>query len=469
MSGIGWIVDRFSSIRFTIAICILLAAVSLLGTLVPQNANPQDYTRMYGEVLGPLVSKLGIADIYHSAGFIFLLCLLAANLVACTGKRFPAVWRSLRREISVPSDTEFKSWRNRDAFALENTGRAGDWDAAGLAVKLSGALGKTGRETVLPSGGRLFLFERNRISRVGPYLAHVSSLLILAGALVGAWFGFKGTLILPEGGTEDSIWLSQGHEQLALGFQIRCNRFVIDLYPNGAPREYRSEVSILDEEGDLIRDAVIRVNHPLTFQGITFYQSTYGDLSTVVLDVKDRESGQQAQVETEVRIPFPLPGESGDRAWIMNVRENMKIPPQMVEMTRFKQENLGPGVQVRIFSKGQGFGDPFWVLKDFPELEESREGKYRFTFNTVQSTAYTGLQVAHDPGTPLVWTGCILLIVGFILSFLLDHEVLWVAAEPGEDNRVEVRVAGRATRHPAGYAARFDKRKAAIRNALGLS
>jgi len=468
MSALAWTIDRFSSVRFTIAICILLAGVSLLGTVIPQNAGPENYVKMYGEVLGPLVPRLGLSDVYHAAGFILLLCLLAVNLVACTGKRFPAVWRSLRREIAVPSDTEFKKWRNRDSFVLEQPAAEGDWDPGGLSLQLAGALGKAGRETVLPSGARVFLFERNRISRIGPYVAHVSILLILAGALLGAWFGFKGNMILAEGETEDSVWLIREQEELGLGFQLRCNRFIVELYPGGAPREYRSEVSVLDAEGNLIRDAVIRVNHPLSFRGITFYQSTYGDLSTVVLDVKERQSGKQTHVETEPRTPFPLPGESGDRAWVLGFRENMKIPPQMVEMTRFKSDNLGAAVQVGVFSPGSGFGEPFWVLKDFPELEAARDGKYFFSLADFRSTPYTGLQVARDPGTPLVWTGCILLVLGFILSFLLDHEVLWVSAAPEGKGRVAVRVAGRATRHPAGYAARFEKRKDVLRKTFGL-
>lgn len=469
MSALAWTMDRFSSVRFTIAICILLAVVSLLGTVVPQNAGPEDYVRMYGDVLGPLVERAGLTDVYHTPGFILLLCLLAANLVACTGKRFPGVWRSLRREIAVPADREFTKWRNRDGFVLEQAATDGDWDPAGLALQLAGALGKAGRETVLPSGARLFLFERNRISRVGPYVAHVSILLILAGALVGAWFGFKGNMILAEGEAEDSVWLVREHEELGLGFQLRCNRFVVEQYPGGAPREYRSEVSVLDEEGNLIRDAVIRVNHPLSFRGITFYQSTYGELSTLVLDVKERLSGKQARVETEPRTPFPLPGDSGDRAWVVGFRENMKIPRQMVEMTKFDRGSLGPAVQVGVFSPDSGFGEPFWVLKNFPELEAARDGKYLFSLADFRSTPYTGLQVASDPGTPLVWTGCILLVVGFFLSFLLDHEVLWVFAEHEGGGRVAVRVAGRATRHPAGYAARFEKRKAVLRKTFGLT
>ncbi len=463
MSVINSVVAFFSSVRLTIALCILLALVSLLGTLIPQNLDPREYTGMYGEVLGPLVSKIGVSDIYHAPGFILLLCLLAVNLTACTAKRFPSVWRSLRRDLSLPSDPTFGKWRHREAFTLELQGKSVEESIAGAVTR---ALGKPARQAVLDSGTRILLFEKNRLSRIGPYLAHVSILLILAGGLIGAWFGFKGAMALPEGGQEDSLWLRGGHEQIPLGFQIRCNRFLIDFYESGAPREYRSEVSILNAQGEVIRDADIRVNHPLTVNGITFYQSSYGNLSTVFLGVRDREGGEPVQVETEIRSPFPLPGETGDRAWVLDFRENMKIPAQMVKVTKFPAEDLGPAVQVGIFSKENGFGEPFWVLRDFPEMEKAREGEYLFTFEKFQSTPYTGLQVAHDPGTPLVWTGCILLIVGFFMAFMLDHEVLGVSMERQEGSRVVVCLAGRAVRHPVAYAGKFEKRKAVLRKAL---
>jgi cytochrome c biogenesis protein len=464
MLEIGWFVDRFSSVRFTISICILLAMVSLLGTVIPQNLGPQEYAKLYGDVLGPWMPRLGIVDLYHSAGFVFLLCLLATNLVACTAKRFPAVWRSLRREISVPSDTEFKTWRNRDAFTLDVP--SASWEEH-VREALKNSLRKTCRETVLTSGVRVFLCERNRISRIGPYLAHVSILLILSGALIGARFGFKGMMILPEGATENSLSLREGNGSLPLDFQIRCNRFLIDFYPNGAPKEYRSEVSILNNRGEQVQDADIRVNHPMTYRGITFYQSTYGNLSTFFLEILDRKSGDRSRVESELRTPFPLPGDQGERAWILDFRENMKIPRQMIEMTKFKNEDLGPALQIGIFSPGKGFGDPFWVLRDFPGQEETKGGSYHFTFEKVLSIPYSGLQVAYDPGTPLIWLGCSLLIVGFFISFFLDHEILWITAERETGNRIQVRIAGRAVRHPAGYARLFEKRKEAVRKSLG--
>lgn len=460
-------IDRFASVRFTIGICILLAAVSLLGTVVPQGLDPREYTARYGEFPGRILTGLGIADLYHSWGFILLLCVLAINLLACTGKRFPAVWRSLRRDPSVPSDATFEGWRNVDRFSV---GLREGW-ADTLAETLTRTLGKPRRDAVLSSGDRVFLFERNRVSRMGPYLVHVSILIILAGALVGALFGFKGNMILPEGASDNGVRLKRVNERHTLDFHIRCNRFEVEFYPNGTPREYRSEVSILDRDGQtVIRDADIRVNHPLTFRGITFYQSTYGELSSVVLDVLERETGEHVRLEVEPRTPFPLPGESGDRGWVVKFVPNMRIPPQMVAMTRFDRSDLGPAVQVSVFSRETGFGEPFWVLKDSSEPEETREGRYHFKLDSFRSVPYTGLQVAYDPGTPLVWAGCILLIIGFVISFLLDHEVLWVSAAEGKDGRrVEVRVAGRVARHPGSYAERFAERVAGLRDALGAA
>jgi cytochrome c biogenesis protein len=81
---------------------------------------------------------------------------------------------------------------------------------------LHDSLGKRCRETGVTSGARVFLFERNRISRIGPYLTHVSILLVLTGALIGSWFGFKGLMILPEGATEDSLSLREGKERSQL-------------------------------------------------------------------------------------------------------------------------------------------------------------------------------------------------------------------------------------------------------------
>ena len=73
-----------------------------------------------------------------------------------------------------------------------------------------------------------------------------------------------------------------GVPAMPLGYFVRCDNFDVDYYvnpsgmPTGMPSEYHSTLSVFDLNGQKILDKRIRVNDPLTFHGITFYQSSYG-------------------------------------------------------------------------------------------------------------------------------------------------------------------------------------------------
>jgi len=456
------LIQKLAGIRLTILLCILLAFVSLIGTLIPQNLTATQYANSYGPVAVKIIMSLGLHDIYHTLGFVSLLCLLAINLLTCSVKRFPNVWRALQREHPVPADRGFKSWKNRETFVLSAAGE----DLEGrLEEVVSRAFGRGAQSRVVEPQERVFCVERRRHARYGPYVAHLGILTILLGGVVGIFFGFKGRLTLPEGQEASEVWLPKTGESIPLGFRIRCDRFVVLFYPGGSPKEYRSEVSLLDEEGAQVVESEIRVNHPLTYRGITFYQSSYGEIYETTMRVRHRESGQETVVTTELNRPFVLPGDPQVRAMAVAFQENMRVPAEMVRRTTFPAGGLGPAVRL-VTLEDKGFGRPFWVLKDFPERAQTREGPYDFRLEGYRSISYTGLQVTRDPGTPLVWAGCILLVVGFLMALLLDHEILWVSSKRQGPGRVTVTLAGRGIRHPAVYQSRFERQKARLRKEL---
>lgn len=287
---INTLYDRLSSVRLTIFVCILLATVSVVGTVIPQNLTAEQYGNLYGQGGARLVTGLGLTDLYHSVGFVLLLCLLAANLVACTTKRLPGTWRSLRRDVSPPSDAAFENWKCRESFVCSASVEEMESRLQGIVAK---AFGKKPRRKTVESRGQILLVEKNRYSRLGPYVAHLSLLAILLGALWGAIQGFKGGLQLAEGEASSEAWIRTGAQRVPLGFQIRCDRFVLEQYPNGTPKEYRSEVTLSEVEGETIKNGTIRVNRPLSYRGITFYQSTYGSLPELKLRVRDRKGGSE--------------------------------------------------------------------------------------------------------------------------------------------------------------------------------
>ncbi len=454
--------DKFSSVRLTIFLCILLAFVSVVGTVIPQNMAPEKYQTLYRPAVAEVVTGLGLDDLYHSAGFIFLLCLLAVNLAACTAKRLPGTWRSLRRGPSPPSEAALEKWKCRETFLCA----AGAEEVEGrLESIVAKALGRrpTGKHAEGPR--KVLLVEKNRYARLGPYLAHASILLILLGTLWGAVIGFKAGLQLTEGEAASDVWLQKRAERVPLGFQIRCDRFVFNQYPDGTPKEYRSDVTFLDMGGKEILRGSIRVNHPLTCRGITFYQATYGSIPKVTLQLIDEESGSEASVTTGLNTPFQLPGSTGERAMVTAFQENVRIPAEMARVTSFSMKSLGPAARVVIFDE-KGFHDPFLIFRDHPAMGQERAGTHRIVLKGFRLTPYTGLQVVKDPGTPLVWIGCTFLVIGFLMALLMDHEIVWVVGEAAGEKAYRIRMVGRAVRHPGIYAARFDRQKLRLRKGL---
>jgi cytochrome c biogenesis protein len=60
------------------------------------------------------------------------------------------------------------------------------------------------------------------------------------------------------------------------------------------------------------------------------------------------------------------------------------------------------------------------------------KGGLSFTFD--RETKFTGQAVANDPGRPLVWLGCLLLVVGFVIRLYVPYRRVW--------GRLEARLGG---------------------------
>ncbi|HEY3346177.1 MAG TPA: cytochrome c biogenesis protein ResB, partial [Nitrospirota bacterium] len=59
----------FSSLRLAVVLLIVLAVVSILGTVVPQAQDPLVYIQKYGQENYIRLKQFGFIDLYHSWGF----------------------------------------------------------------------------------------------------------------------------------------------------------------------------------------------------------------------------------------------------------------------------------------------------------------------------------------------------------------------------------------------------------------
>jgi cytochrome c biogenesis protein len=65
--------DSLSSVRLTIPLLIVLAVVSIFGTLIPQNGTPEEYLRIYKFSTYKILRILGFLDMYHAGWSFFWL------------------------------------------------------------------------------------------------------------------------------------------------------------------------------------------------------------------------------------------------------------------------------------------------------------------------------------------------------------------------------------------------------------
>ena len=87
-------------------------------------------------------------------------------------------------------------------------------------------------------------------------------LILLLGVVIGAAFGqtnpYNDTItVIPVGGS-----------QQVDGFVLRLDSFNVSYYDNGAVREYRAIVTIID--GNQVQTRDITINGPTNYKGLTF-------------------------------------------------------------------------------------------------------------------------------------------------------------------------------------------------------
>jgi cytochrome c biogenesis protein len=427
--------SAFSSIKLTLFLLILLAVTSIFGTLIPQQESAMRFAENLSPTLVRILDSLQLFDMYHSWWFRLIIGALAVNLVVCSIDRFPASLKRFRSSPRADREKPFENLPPEQSFSVQApfdsvTGLVGD-----LLKRKYRSMERKEKDQ-----GTFYFVEKGRYTHFGVYLVHFSVLLILLGGIAGSLFGFQAFVNILEGEGVDTVRLRKSRDVKPLPFAVHCEKFTVEFYPNGTPKEYRSDLVFLTG-GEVALKGALRVNHPITFQGITFYQSTYGTVpgNRIRLSLKRHSDEQNVAVEARVNKPFPLPGREGE-ATVTAVRSDFM--------------RLGPAVQLEI-RPHEGERLELWVFKNhamieerfpgiferFPKLNAASFRPYTFFLEGMESRHYTGLQVSRDPGVPLVWAGFISIIVGLFITFFLSHRMIRVrVARRGK--HVDVALAG---------------------------
>jgi len=431
--------DFFCSLKLTIFLLISLALTSIIGTIIPQGKLAPEYIASISATKFQIYSKLGFFDMYHSIWFITLLYIFSLNLVCCSVKRLPHVFKfiseptlvlgeSLRRGFSLKQEISFPAPLDKGREALAEF------------------LGKEfGAPVVTEHDGEYHLFaQKSAWCRLGVYVVHLSILVIFIGAIIGSLFGYKGFAAIVEGSSVSSIQTHSGAE-VPLGFELRCEKFSIAYYDSGAPKEFKSILTVL-ENGQPVKDYTnvrVVVNEPLTYKGFTFYQSSFGqatESSDHAFSVKSRSGGLSDR--------FTL---QEGQAVSLKDGTSFKLLETAQDISQFMSGFSGPAARVEVTPKGKA-AQTFIVLKNYPEVNAQRGDDLVFQYEGSNARMYTGLQVAKDPGVWVVWLGCILMVGGLFIAFFMSHKRIWIVVSKGH-----ARMYGNASKNQAAFQLQFEE------------
>jgi cytochrome c biogenesis protein len=392
------LIPALANLQFAIALLLVIAVVSISGTVIEQGQGLNFYQTNYPEkpaLFGFLTWKVlltaGLDHVYRTWWYLGLLVLFGASLLSCTIKRqWPALKWFSRDQKLYSRPQQFQK------FALSTQVQGANLDD--LVNQLTAKKYKIVRE-----GDRLYA-RKGIAGRLGPIIVHASMILILLGGVIGALTGFIAQEMIPSGQTFSINNITDAGpyaaNQVPKDWSVKVNRFWIDYLPTGEINQFYSDLSVLDKAQKEVDRQTIHVNKPLKHKGVTLYQASWS-----VAGIKVRFNNSP-----ELYFPMGQLKGMGGQLW------GTFVPTK---------PDLSDGVSL-VVKDLQGL-----VLiydKSGKLIATARKGM-AVEVNGIQMAiadivGSTGLQIKADPGIPLVYLGFALLMGSTLMSYI-SHSQVW--------------------------------------------
>lgn len=449
-SLIKFLIKFFSSVKLAIILLIIITAASVLGTLIPQQRSLEEYLTHYGQLTN-LFHRLQLTKLYQSSWFITLLFLFSLNILICTLTRLtPKFRRAFRPNLEIETKTLLvmqirerfkKNWR------LNTTKK-------NLMKELSS---RHYRIKVKYKENKIFLLARKKISGLfGADIVHLGLLIILLGGIISGLGGFKSNLNISEG---------QILPVPKADFKLRLDKFETEYYPNGSVKDWKSRLTVFENENSVLTKT-IEVNHPLSYKGFVFYQSSYGwnweNPSIEIWAKKSKDPSFLSKIELKVGEKTRLNDENIELT-LLHFIPDFVINERNEIATRSLQPN-NPAAFIEGWQEEEKIlsGWIFAKFPDFARIHSNKETDLSFELKDFKADQYSGIQIAKDPGVNFIWLGCAILMIGLIIAFYWPTREIKVILEESQE-KTEVFTGGIAKKNREAFQSEFEKIMTSLR------
>ncbi len=439
----SFLFDFLADLRLAIFIMLVLAILSMLGsTYVQQNQPIEFYLDRFGADIGYWLWRLWITDVFHSWYYIGFIVILAINLIACSFKRLPRVWvQTFTRERFQKLDEGMERYLKPISLNVEVSKERVARFLRGMGFRVF----------MQEEGDRTYFYgEKGRYARLGVYVVHIGLLVIMAGALIDALWGVRGSVVIPEGSRSDTLLIPAKESQIKLPFQIELEDFRIVSYGEEFQRRgkvkdtpfkdaiasFESDIRII-KDGKVVAQGTTAVNSPFDFGTYRIFQATYGltgeagKAKIAIFDKKLAPKDPQKAFVGEVELRAGKVSEYKNMLLSID-RSTLNIEDEQ----RGFQGDLKPALVVKVLMDGKAYDVPVVYSPELTifaqsQLTNLRDFPYVFFLIDFEPQFFSGLQISRQPGTPIIWLGSIMVVGGMVLAFYTVHRKVWARLEGG--------------------------------------
>jgi len=441
--------QTLSSIKTGVVLIILVVIFSAAGTVILQRpmTDPDDMARAYSPAMLRILDATGLTDVFHTRWFVALMILVSLSIIAASVERFPNAWRFFARPYKSPDDSFRRVLPTQAQIAIDN-----EEQGLGAAERAFKHVHLKAERIVRPDSFSLFA-ERNRISEMAVYMVHASLLLIFFGGIVDALYGWRGFVMLHPGKSSSQIELKNGATR-TLPFAIRCDGAGEETYNDGTPKKYWSKLAVVDDGKEISRKEIV-VNDPLVYQGVRFYQASYGrtgKLEQLVLDATPAPGIKGTAQEIKLALYDTVALDADTKVQLVEF-----IPDYVVQdghVYARSNDVVNPAVHLIVTSAKTNQSISFW-LPEIPGIAENASSPYNFDPKDLKTEVFTGLEVSHEPGQWAVWSGVVLIAIGLTFVFYVVHMRFWVVPVQDASGKLSLWIGGTANRNRDAFEAKF--------------
>lgn len=321
-------------------------------------------------------------EVFHSTPFRILVGLFFLNLLTCSLKLLPGVFRTLKRDVHFIMGKE-KTFEKTRLTKEE------------LLTYL-----KEKRYHVSTEGDFIFA-SKNKLAYLAPHILHMGLLIIIVGSFLTT---FQTTDTVKFSAGEKLNLPSSIESRIGKG-EIKLDSFETLYDEKGALKNWVSTFDLKVEGWGEYQDASTKVNHPFKKQGLSIYQMAYSN--EYLFNIEGDESVEGDYVFPEGQM-IPLRIDSG--ASIVQIRpmaENLSLFYVFDENGNQKSESA-----LKV-------GDVFTLDNGL-------------TLKFEKNIDFTVLQMKYNPYLPVVFLGFVIASLACMLFWLGRYRELWAFTDSEE-------------------------------------